>query len=324
METKNITAVEIAEKIIAGERLQNTDDLKFLLETPLEELQNGAGLIQKKYCGNHIDLCTIINGRSGRCGEDCKYCAQSAKNHTGVDEYNFLPTQEILTVAKLNEKAGVNRFSIVTSGRALSGADFDKAIETYKILRENLKIDLCASHGILNAEQFKKLRATGVTSYHHNIETSRRFFPQICTSHTYDDRINTIKIAQAAGFNICSGGIIGMGETWQDRIDMALELFNLGIKSIPINALMAVKGTPLENRPPLSADEILRTVAIFRYINPTANIRLAAGRKLLKDFGASAFLHGASASITGNMLTTSGTTIKSDLALLKNLGLENN
>ena len=323
METENLTAVEIAEKIIAGETLQPKDDLKFLIETPLDELQRGAGLIQKKFCGNHIDLCTIINGKSGRCGEDCKYCAQSSKNHTGVDEYNFLPTQEILTAAKLNEKAGVNRFSIVTSGRALSGADFDKAIETYKILRANLKIDLCASHGILNAEQFKKLRATGVTSYHHNIETSRRFFPQICTSHTYDDRINTIKIAQAAGFNVCSGGIIGMGETWQDRIDMAFELFGLGIKSIPINALMAVKGTPLENRPPLSAEEILRTVAIFRYINPAANIRLAAGRKLLPDFGASAFLHGASASITGNMLTTSGTTIKSDLELLKKLSLTN-
>ena len=223
----------------------------------------------------------------------------------------------------MNEKAGVNRFSIVTSGRALSGADFDKAVEVYKVLRENLKIDLCASHGILNAEQFKKLRATGVTSYHHNIETSRRFFPQICTSHTYDDRINTIKIAQAAGFNVCSGGIIGMGENWQDRIDIAFELFNLKIKSIPINALMAVKGTPLENRPPLAAEEILRTVAIFRFINPAANIRLAAGRKLLKDFGASAFLHGASASITGNMLTTSGTTIKSDIELLKKLGLEN-
>ncbi len=321
MESKNLTAMEIAEKIIAGERLKPADDLKFLLEVPLEELQRGAGLIQKHFCGNHIDLCTIINGKSGRCGENCKYCAQSKNHHTGIDEYKFLPTNEILAVAKMNEKAGVNRFSIVTSGRALSGDDFEKAIETYKILRENLKIDLCASHGILNAEQFKKLRETDVTSYHHNIETSRRFFPQICTSHTYDDRINTIKIAQAAGFNVCSGGIIGMGETWQDRIDMAFELANLKIKSIPINALMAVKGTPLENTPPLSADEILRTVAIFRFINPTANIRLAAGRKLLPDFGASAFLYGASASITGNMLTTSGTTIKSDIELLKKLGL---
>lgn len=323
MDTEKFTAVDIAKKIIAGENLQPDDDLKFLLETPLEELQRGAGLIQKNFCGNHIDLCTIINGKSGRCGEDCKYCAQSAKNHTGIDEYNFLSAKEILAVAKMNEKAGVNRFSIVTSGRALSGADFEKAVEVYKILRADLKIDLCASHGILNAEQFKKLRATGVTSYHHNIETSRRFFPKICTSHSYEDRINTIKLAQAAGFNVCSGGIIGMGETWQYRIDMAFELFSLGIKSIPINALMAVKGTPLENRPPLSAEEILRTIAIFRYINPTANIRLAAGRKLLKDSGASAFLHGASASITGNMLTTSGTTIQSDIELLKKLGLEN-
>ena len=323
MNTKNFTATEIAKKIIAGERLQPADDLDFLFKTPLEELQRGAGLIQKNFCGNHIDLCTIINGKSGRCGENCKYCAQSANNHTGIDEYKFLPSAEILTAAKLNEKAGVNRFSIVTSGRALSGADFDSAVETYKILRENLKIDLCASHGILNAEQFKRLRAAGVTSYHHNIETSRRFFPQICTSHTYDDRIKTIKIAQAEGLNVCSGGIIGMGETWQDRLDMAFELFALGIKSIPINALMAVKGTPLENIPPLDAAEILRTIAIFRYINPAANIRLAAGRKLLPDFGASAFLHGASAAITGNMLTTSGTTIKSDIELLKNLNLEN-
>ena len=323
MDTKNLDAVKIAEKIIAGERLNRGDDFEFFLTTPLEKIQHGAHLIQKNFFGNHIDLCTIINGKSGRCGENCKYCAQSACHKTGVEEYDFLPAEEILAAAKLNEKAGVNRFSIVTSGRALTGKDFDKAIEAYRLLKNNLAIDLCASHGILNAEQFKRLRAAGVTSYHHNIETSRKFFPQICTSHTFDDRINTIKLAQAEGLQVCSGGIIGMGETWQDRIDMALELSALGIKSIPINALMAVKGTALENRPPLAAEEILRTVAIFRYINPTANIRLAAGRKLLPDFGASAFLNGASASITGNMLTTSGTTIKDDMELLKKLGLNN-
>ena len=323
MDTEKFTALQIAEKIIAGERLSPNDDLNFLLDTPLDEIQQGAHLIQKKFCGSHVDLCTIINGKSGRCGENCKYCAQAKNHHTGVDEYPFLPAEKILAAAKANEVAGVNRFSIVTSGRALTGADFEHALAAYKLLRENLKIDLCASHGILTADQFKKLRATGVTSYHHNIETSRRFFPQICTSHTYDDRINTIKLAQAAGFNVCSGGIIGLGETWQDRIDMAFELFSLGIKSIPVNALMAVKGTPLENNPPLSADEILRTIAVFRYINPAANIRLAAGRKLLPDFGASAFQHGASASITGNMLTTSGTTIRGDLEILARLGLTN-
>ena len=323
MNTENLTAAKIAEKIIAGERLTAADNLEFLTAAPLPELQLGAALIQKNFCGNHVDLCTIINGKSGRCGENCKYCAQAKNHKTGVDEYQFLPAEKILAAAKLNEKAGVNRFSIVTSGRALSGADFDKAIETYKILRENLKIDLCASHGILTAEQFRRLRATGVKSYHHNIETSRRFFPQICTSHTYDDRIKTIKLAQDAGFSVCSGGIIGMGETWQDRIDMALELAALGIESIPVNALMPVKGTPLEMQPLLDADEILRTIAIFRFLNPTANIRLAAGRKLLPDFGASAFLNGASASITGNMLTTSGTTIRGDLEILARLGLTN-
>ena len=313
----------IAQRIIDGERLKPDDDLKFLLETPLEQLQAGTRLIQRHYRGNHIDLCTIINGKSGRCGEDCKYCAQSARHKTGVDEYDFLPTEKILEVALADERAGVNRFSIVTSGRALSGKSFERAIETYKTLRAKLKIELCASHGILTAEQLKRLRSAGVKRYHHNLETSRRFFPQICTTHTYDERIQTIKLARAAGLEVCSGGIIGMGETWQDRIDLAFELAALEIKSIPINILTPIKGTPLENLPKLKPEEILRTIAIFRYINPTANVRFAAGRKFLPDNGASAFLHGASAAITGNMLTTSNTNIKSDLELLSELGLTN-
>ena len=237
----------IAEKIIDGERLKPSDDLKFLLTTPLEKLQSGAALIQKNFCGNHIDLCTIINGKSGRCGEDCKYCAQSARHKTGVEEYDFLPTEKILEAALVNERAGVNRFSVVTSGRTLDGKNFERAIETYKILCSKLKIEFCASHGILNAEQLKRIRATGVKRYHHNLETSRRFFPHICTTHTFDDRIKTIKLAQEVGLEVCSGGIIGMGETWQDRIDLAFELAALNIKSIPINVLNPIKGTPLED-----------------------------------------------------------------------------
>ncbi len=313
----------VAKKIIAGERLQPDDDLNFLLTAPLEKLQAGAALIQKTFCGNHIDLCTIINGKSGRCGENCKYCAQSARHKTGVAEYNFLPSEKILEVALDNEAAGVNRFPIVTSGRTLDGENFELAIATYKILRAKLKIDLCASHGILNGEQLQRLKAAGVNRYHHNLETSRRFFPKICTSHTFDDRITTIKLAKAAGLEVCSGGIIGVGETWQDRIDLAFEVAALGIKSIPINILDAIKGTALENLPRLSSEEILRTIAIFRYINPTANIRLAAGRNFLPDNGAAAFLHGASAAITGNMLTTSNINMQTDLKLLKELGLTN-
>ena len=315
--------MDVAKKIIAGERLQPDDNLEFLLTTPLEELQEGAGMIQKHFFGNHIDLCTIINGKSGRCSENCKYCAQSARHKTVVAEYNFLPSEKILEVALANEKAGVNRFSIVTSGRNLDGESFERAIETYKVLKKNLRIDLCASHGILSFEQLKRLKIAGVNRYHHNLETSRRFFPQICTSHTFDDRIATIKHAQAAGLEVCSGGIIGMGENWQDRIDLAFEVAALGIKSIPINILDAIKGTALENLPRLGTEEILRTIAIFRYINPTANVRFAAGRKFLPDAGASAFLHGASAAITGNMLTTSNINMQSDLKLLKKLGLTN-
>ena len=313
----------IAERIIDGERLKPEDDLNFLLTTPLEKLQAGARLIQRHFCGRHIDLCTIINGKSGRCGEDCKYCAQSARHHTGIDEYDFLPTEKILEVALADEQAGANRFSIVTSGRALSGKSFERAIETYKVLHTRLKLELCASHGILTAEQLQRLRAAGVKRYHHNLETSRRFFPHICTTHTYDERIKTIKLAKAAGLEVCSGGIIGMGETWQDRIDLAFEVAALEIKSIPINILNPIKGTPLENLPRLKSEDILRTIAIFRYINPTANIRLAAGRKFLPDNGASAFLHGASAAITGNMLTTLNTNIRADLKLLNELGLTN-
>ena len=323
MQTKDINVKTIAQRIIEGERIERGDDLQIFIDSPLEELQAGAHDIQKHFCGNHIDFCTIINGKSGRCGENCKYCAQSACHKTGIDEYDFLPKEEIFKHALVNQNAGVNRFSIVTSGRALTGSDFDKAIDAYNLMHEKLTIDLCASHGILTREQFKRLRATGVTSYHHNIETSRRFFPSICTSHTYDDRINTIKIAQSEGFCVCSGGIIGMGETWEDRLDMAISLHELNIQSIPINALMPVKGTALENQKQLSADEILRTIAFFRYINPTANIRLAAGRKLLPENGAGAFINGASASITGDMLTTSGTTIADDMKLIKRLGLSN-
>lgn len=323
MDTKNLTVAEIVERLIAGERLKKFDDVEIFLTTPLEELQKGAGIIQRNFFGNHIDLCTIINGKSGRCGENCKYCAQAACHKTGVEVYDFLSEEKIFNAALKNQNIGVNRFSIVTSGRALIGKDFDKAISAYKLMHDKLKIELCASHGILKDEQFRKLREVGVKNYHHNIETSKRFFPQICTSHTYEDRINTIKLAQSLGLNVCSGGIIGMGESWQDRFDMAFALAELKIKSVPINVLNAVKGTALENLQPLDAETILRTVAIFRFILPDANIRLAAGRKFLPDKGASAFLYGASASITGNMLTTSGTTIKGDFEILKKLGLTN-
>ena len=321
-----MTITELTDKIInEGYRITRENlDKELLLHADLEEMLDCAGKLQKRYCGNLVDFCSIINGRSGRCSENCKYCAQAACNHTGIDEYDFLPKEKIFAAAKANQDAGVNRFAIVTAGRALKGKDFDKAIEAYKEMHAKLKINLCASMGFIDADQFRRLKEAGVTSYHHNIETSRRNFPNICTTHTFEDKIRTIKIAQEAGLCVCSGGIIGMGEDWDDRFDMALTLAELGIESIPINALMPIKGTPLQDMPQISAEDVARTFAIFRFINPTANIRMAAGRGILPESGATVMGRGASASITGNMLTTAGAaTITSDMQMLKELGLTN-
>ena len=316
-----MNALTLAQEIIDGRRITREDDLTFFLTCDLNELCEGADRIRAHFIGDKVDLCSIINGRSGRCPEDCKYCAQSAHHHTDCEVYDFLPEETIVEACKLHESEGVDRFSIVTAGRALTGTDFDKAIHAFETMHRECKIDLCASMGFLNEEQLHRLHEAGVTSYHHNIETSRRNFPNICTTHTYDQKIETLKKVKAEGMCACSGGIIGMGETWEDRLDMAISLAELGIDSIPINALMPIKGTPLEDLPQLTEAEILRTVAFFRYINPTANIRLAAGRALLTNDGERAFQSGASASITGNMLTTAAcATIRSDRQMLESLG----
>lgn len=312
---------KLADEIIGGRRITRQDDLTMFLTCDLKELCEGADRIREYFIGDKVDLCSIINGRSGRCPEDCKYCAQSAHNHTSCEIYDFLPEEKIVEACKLNESEGVDRFSIVTSGRSLSGEEFEKAVHAYETMHAECKIDLCASMGFLNAEQLHRLHEAGVTSYHHNIETSKRNFPNICTTHTYEQKLETLKLVKKEGMCACSGGIIGMGETWEDRLDMAVSLAELGIDSIPINALMPIEGTPLENQPQLTEDEILRTIAFFRYINPEANIRLAAGRALLTNDGEIAFQSGASATITGNMLTTVAcATIRSDKQMLENLG----
>ena len=249
----------LAQEIIDGRRITRKDDLSFFLTCDLDELCEGADRIREAYIGDKVDLCSIINGRSGRCPE------------------------KILEACKMNEEEGVDRFSIVTAGKALTGKEFDQAIHAYETMYKECNIDLCASMGFLSSEQLHRLHEAGVTSYHHNIETSRRNFPNICTTHTYDMKIETLKKVKAEGMCACSGGIIGMGETWEDRLDMAVSLAELGIDSIPINALMPIPGTPLEHLDQLSEQDILRTIAFFRYINPEANIRLAAGRALLTN-----------------------------------------
>ena len=313
--------LKLAQQIIDGKRLGRKDDSSVFLECGLKDLCEGADRIRAHFVGDKVDLCSIINGRSGQCTENCKFCAQSAHNHTDCEVYSLLPEEEIVEACRFNESQGVDRFSIVTSGRTLDGEEFDKAVHAFETMHRECKIDLCASMGFLTEEQLHRLHEAGVTSYHHNIETSRRNFPNICTTHTYEQKLETLKKVKAEGMCACSGGIIGMGETWEDRIDMAVSLAELGIDSIPINALMPIKGTPLEDLEQLSEDDILRTVAMFRYYNPEANIRLAAGRALLTNDGEYAFTSGASATITGDMLTTVAcATIQSDKKMLEALG----
>ena len=313
---------ELTERVVDGYRIKREDSelIELLKSAELEELLKGADIVREKYSGDRIDLCSIIAGKSGNCGENCKFCAQSAFNHTSCDVHPLLDYDEIYKVARSNEEEGVNRFAIVNSGRGPSDEDFENLIRIYKRLSEKLHISLCASLGFLTQEQFDRLYAAGVRRYHNNIETSRGYFDKICTSHSFDDKVENIKRAKKAGLEVCSGGIIGMGEDIDDRIEMAFDLQELEISSIPINTLIPIKGTMLEGVKQLTEAEILRTVAIFRYINPEADIRLAAGRGLMENEGEKAFVGGANSAITGNMLTTSGATIRSDMALVKSMG----
>ena len=313
---------QLAREIIGGRRLRRGENLSFFEEVDLEELIGGADLIRQSLCGNRVDLCTIINGRGGRCSENCKFCAQSAHNHTGCTEHGMLTAEEVLEDCKAREAAGVHAYSIVTAGRTVEGKDLDRLVETYDLLHRECGLRLCASHGLISEEAFARLKQAGVEMYHANIETSERYFPFICTTHTFQDKLREIELAKAAGLTVCSGGIIGMGETWQDRLDMALTLAELEILSIPINALIPVKGTPFEGLTPLTQEEILRTVAMFRYLNPTAYIRMAAGRNYFPDGGKRLFRAGVNATITGDMLTTVGNNTAQDREMLTGMGFD--
>ena len=316
-------AKELKEKILDG-YIINKKDALLLLNEDLDLLCKYADELREHFCKDSFDMCTIINGKSGKCSENCKYCAQSSHFNTSVEEYPLLDLETIKEDAKYNDEKGVLRYSVVTSGKRLSDKEVDTLCEVYEKIKKETKLSLCASHGLLSFENFQKLKAAGVTRYHNNLEASRNFFPQICTTHTYDDKINTIKAAQMAGLEVCSGGIMGLGETMEDRIDMVLDLREIGIKSIPVNILNPIKGTPMENNRPISKEEAQRIVAIYRFIIPEGTIRLAGGRGLLDDKGRAIFNSGANAAITGDMLTTAGITIDDDMSMLKELGYKVN
>lgn len=310
---------ELEQEIYKGKLLEKEIAMR-LWEEPFQELCQAADRIRKFFCENRFDICTIINGKSGRCSEDCKYCAQAACYHGEAETYPLLDSKSLTAAARANAKKGVLRFSVVTSGRALSDEEIDQICISYQSIRKECDIKLCASHGLLTFEQFRKLKEAGVARYHNNLETSWRYFKEVCSTHTYDEKIKAIEDARRAGLSVCSGGIIGMGETKEDRVDLALTLRELSISSIPLNVLNPIPGTPFGELAPLQNEEVCRTAAIFRFINPRASIRLAGGRGLLGDKGEKAFCSGANAAISGDMLTTAGITVETDMALLQELG----
>ena len=309
------------ENIINGGQITKEEALE-LYNQPLEELCATANKIRSHFCSNTFDICTIINAKSGSCSENCKFCSQSSFNCTSTTKYPLLSAEKIVEQAKINHEKGVLRYSIVTSGKSLSDREAELMADTIKQICSEVGISVCASFGLLNKEQFQILKNAGITRIHNNLETSRNFFKNICSTHTYDEKIQAIKSAQSVGLKVCSGGIMGLGESVEDRIDMAIELRNLEIKSVPINMLNPIPGTPFENNEKLTINDMRRIVAVFRFILPDASIRLAGGRGLLDDKGESCFKSGANAVISGDMLTTSGITIKTDLELINKLGYQ--
>ncbi len=318
---------KIKDRIVQGGEITRQEALELMNvdATKKEEIEcifETANAIREKFMGKKVDLCTIMNAKSGQCTEDCKYCAQSVHYETGIQKYPLLEYNQILQRALEMEKQGAHRFSLVTSGRSIGEKDFERLLEIYTKLHRDTDLILCASHGIIGYEQAISLKQAGVSLYHHNVETSRNFYRKICTTHTYQDRIDTIKAVQKAGMTVCCGGIIGMGESIEDRVEMAFEIKDLGVRSIPLNILNPVPGTPLEHIQRLSPIEVLKIMAIYRLIVPEGYIRYAGGRMLLQSMQNIGFRAGVNAALVGNYLTTIGSNIIEDIRMIEQEGLE--
>jgi len=286
------------------------------------ELFLSASKIRDRFRGRRVDLCSIVNAKSGACPEDCSFCAQSARHRTNIDVYPLMDKEKIMGAATEAVKRGVKRFCIVTSGKAPSMNDLERICD---FVREINSIGLkpCATLGILPYEQLSMLKDAGLDRYHHNLETSEAFFPEICTTHTFKDKIKTIETAKSLGLSVCSGGIFGMGESWEDRIDMAFTLRELEVDSIPINFLTPIKGTPMGSRSPLNPLEALKIISIYRHILPDREIRICGGRpNTLRELNSFIFLAGADGLLVGNYLTTPGRDPEEDLQLLSDLGFK--
>ncbi|MFH2090842.1 MAG: biotin synthase BioB [Pseudomonadota bacterium] len=282
-----------------------------------------AGKIRENYKGNVVFSCSIINAKSGHCSEDCAYCAQSGHHHTGVPVYPMLDQSRILETALRMEGAGATHFSMVMSGFTPGSNDLDRVCSATEQIRQKTGLRVCASLGVLTGQMAQKLKDAGISNYHHNLETAESYFDRICTTHQYADDINTVKAAKAAGFVVCSGGIMGLGESWDQRLELALTLKDLDVDTIPINFLNPIPGTRLADRPLVSPLDALKSIALFRFIHPDKNITICGGREVtLKDFQSWMFAAGSNALMSGDYLTTKGRSIKEDMAMIEDLGFE--
>lgn len=312
------------EKVLNGGELTEAEamSLATLTTDEYEELLEAAAEITDRFGSRDFDSCSIINARSGRCPEDCKWCAQSAHHKTDIAVYQLVDHDTCMELADYNHRRGIGRFSLVTSGRTLSGKALDTVCDYYRELSEHENgMGLCASMGLLDSESLRRLHEAGVERYHCNLETAPSHFPTLCSTHTIDDKIKTIEAAREAGMEVCSGGIIGMGETMEQRVEFALTLRRIRPVSIPINVLSPIPGTPLENADPLTDRDILQTVAIFRMIHPHAVLRFAGGRALIdRETQRKALRIGINGSIMGDLLTTIGSQIDEDIAMIRECG----
>ncbi|MGM9993384.1 MAG: biotin synthase BioB [Candidatus Avigastranaerophilus sp.] len=288
-----------------------------LYNLPLEELLN----MSAKYLSNSVELCSLVNAKSGKCSQNCKYCAQSSHYSTDIKNYPLISKQDVLKAAKEAKENGAIRFAVVTSGKSPDEESFDKILDLIDALNETEGIKSCASVGILNEEQAKELSKHGLKRYHHNINTSESYYGDICTTHSWQDRLNTCKLVKKYGMELCCGVILGMGETVEQRIEMALELRDIEPDSIPINILMPIPKTPFENYHNKIDDEnILRTLAVFKIANPKAVLRFCGGRKRLSDENQLIALKTCVEGIlTGNYLTTTGKSPREDIETVKKL-----
>lgn len=319
--------LEVGTRILEGGELTREEALELSKAkgSDIQLLSVLASKIREKFVGDKIDLCSIISARTGKCSEDCAFCAQSAHHHTNVKQHDFLDIDAIVNRAKAMEKAGAHHFDIVISGLGVKeeDEDFARILQAFTRIKAETKLEMCACLGTLTEGAARKLKAVGVTRYNHNLETAESFFPEIVTTHSYAERVNTIRIVKAIGLEVCCGGIIGLGETQEQRLEFAFTLKELDVDAVPINVLNPVKGTRLETKQPLEPMEVLKNFALFRLILPRKNIRYAGGREVnLRDLQALGLMAGVNGMLVGNYLTTSGREVDEDLQMIKDLGLQ--